>query len=65
MHVQLEGETRVDVADAAIDVARGEFRAGLHLLAAFPPIGVVVLKHVLGGRLGLAEIRRLLFAGIT
>jgi hypothetical protein len=49
------------LVERGLQLARGKLPAGLDLLAAFPPIGVAVVKDVLWLRLSLTEIRRFFF----
>jgi len=44
------------------EFARGKLSAGLNFLTALPPVRIAVIKNVLGLRVGLTVIRRVLVA---
>jgi hypothetical protein len=48
------------LVEVGLELARGKLLAGVDLLPAFPPVGVIVLKGVLGAGVGLTDVRRLL-----
>ena len=52
------------LVERGLQLARGKFRAGLDLLAAFPPVRIVIIEHVLRRRVGLTEIRHF-FVGFS
>ena len=51
--------------ERGIQFARREFGLALDLLAAFPPVGVLLVEDVLRRRLGLAEVRQFLVTALA